>query len=116
VNISHADLQLRLADVNALMRTHAGGVELLDVSDTGVVSVRFAGKCTGCELKPLTLAGTVRPGLLAVAGVTEVVAEGACISEEAAQRVAAALGGEAGRRRWLQSVHDHRLQQEQREP
>jgi Fe-S cluster biogenesis protein NfuA len=111
VNISRADLQVRLADVNALMRAHAGGVELVDVSRDGVVSVRFAGKCTGCELKPLTLAATVRPGLLAVAGVTDVVAEGACISEEAAQRVAAALGGDQARMRWLQTIHEQRLQQ-----
>jgi Fe-S cluster biogenesis protein NfuA len=111
-NIDRAALQARLADVNALLRAHAGGVELLNIGSDGVVAVRFAGKCTGCELKPLTLAGTVRPGLLAVDGVTEVVAEGARISEEAAQRVAAALGGDAGRRRWLQQVHEQRLPQE----
>jgi Fe-S cluster biogenesis protein NfuA len=108
VNINRDALQARLADVNALMRAHAGGVELLNVGSDGVVSLRFVGNCTGCELKPLTLAGTVRPGLLAVAGVTEVVAEGVNVSEEAAQRVAAALGGDARRQHWMQSVHEHR--------
>ena len=110
--VNRAALQARLADVNALMRAHAGGVELMDVSREGVVALRFAGKCTGCELKPLTLAGTVRPGLLAVGGVTDVVAEGTNISEEAAQRVAAALGSDVRRMRWLQTIHEHRIHQE----
>jgi Fe-S cluster biogenesis protein NfuA len=90
-------LNARIAEINALMRAHAGGVELVDVSVDGAVSVRFAGKCTGCELRPLTLAGTVRPALLALDGVNRVMAVGVRISEEAEQRLAESLGPEHDR-------------------
>jgi hypothetical protein len=72
------------------------------------VSLRFTGKCSGCELKPLTLAASVRPALLTVAGVTAVTAAGARVSEEALQRMEAAWGGDETRRRWLDKVHAKR--------
>jgi Fe-S cluster biogenesis protein NfuA len=109
--IDREALSRHLDDVNALLSTHAGAVEILDVSAGGVVSLRFTGKCTGCELKALTLAASVRPSLMAVDGVTEVVATGACVSEEATRRISEAIGGDAARRRWLAKIH-HRRQDE----
>jgi Fe-S cluster biogenesis protein NfuA len=64
--ISREALEARISDVNALMSAHAGAVELLDVGADGTVTVMFTGKCRGCEVKPLTMAATVRPALLAV--------------------------------------------------
>lgn len=101
-------LAARIADVNALMDAHAGAIELVDVSPDGTVRVRYVGKCSGCEIRPLTMAATIRPALLAVAGVTGVEAAGARISDEAAQRVAAALGPDDERVQWLERVHQHR--------
>jgi Fe-S cluster biogenesis protein NfuA len=101
-------LATRISDVNALMSAHAGAVELLEVGADGSVLLRFTGKCSGCELKAVTMAGTVRPALLAVQGVTQVLAAGTRISEEAAQRIAESLGTEGTSRRWLQLIHDHR--------
>jgi Fe-S cluster biogenesis protein NfuA len=105
MEIDRAELDRRLSDVNALMRAHVGGVVITDINAAGVVTVRFEGKCAGCDLKPLTLAATVRPGLRAAAGVHDVVAEGARISEEAALRIAAAIGADAVRSAWLERVH-----------
>jgi Fe-S cluster biogenesis protein NfuA len=106
--ISRAALEERIADVNALMSAHAGAVELLDIGADGTVTVLFTGKCRGCEVKPMTMAATVRPALLAVEGVTEVLAAGTRVSEEAAQRMADAFGADAAHARWMRMVHERR--------
>jgi Fe-S cluster biogenesis protein NfuA len=108
VSICRPALEARIAEINALMRAHAGGVELLGVSEDGTVSVRFAGKCTGCELRPLTMAGTVRPGLLDVDGVHRVTAAGGRISEEAERRLAESLNSEDGSSYMLGVLHRYR--------
>jgi Fe-S cluster biogenesis protein NfuA len=97
MSICREALEARIGEINALMRAHAGGVELHEVTADGTVSLRFAGKCTGCELRPLTMAGAVRPALLALDGVNRVTAIGVRISDEAEQRLAESLGPEHGR-------------------
>jgi Fe-S cluster biogenesis protein NfuA len=92
VSICRESLEKRIAEINTLMRAHAGGIELLDVGDDGTVSLRFAGMCTGCELRPLTMAATIRPGLLDIEGVRCVSVTGARISAEAEQRLSETLG------------------------
>ncbi len=81
-------VEQRIAQLGPVLDAHAGGVELLDVSPAGEVTLRFTGMCTGCRFRPLTMAGTLRPALLAVPGVTRVAAEGARISAEAEERLA----------------------------
>ena len=81
----------RLAEIAPAIRAHGGDVELIDVSPGGVVTVRFAGMCTGCPFRPLTMAGTVRPALASVGGVTAVEASGTRISRESEERLAAYL-------------------------
>jgi Fe-S cluster biogenesis protein NfuA len=90
----------RLEELQPALAAHAGGVELVEV-EGGVVRLRFTGMCTGCPLRPLTTASTIRPALLALAGITEVEIEGCRISAEAEARLAAALrrGGLPRRRR-----------------
>jgi Fe-S cluster biogenesis protein NfuA len=80
----------RLAELAPVLDAHAGGVELVGVDD-GVVRLRFTGMCTGCHLRPLTTASTIRPALLALDGITGVEIEGSRISAEAEARLAAAL-------------------------
>lgn len=80
-----------VAAADRALRAHAGGLELLDVSD-GVATVAFTGMCTGCPARPLTLAATVAPLLTAADGVTAVTAPGTRVSPFAARRLAA-LGG-----------------------
>jgi Fe-S cluster biogenesis protein NfuA len=85
-------LEERLRLVCAVMRAHAGGVELVEVSAAGVVRLRFTGMCAGCAFRPLTMAGTIVPALMAVPGVTGARADGARISDEAARRMQRYLG------------------------
>jgi Fe-S cluster biogenesis protein NfuA len=85
--LDRAVLQQRIDDVCRVMSAHAGAIELLDVSPLGAVRVRFTGMCAGCWFRPLTMRGTIEPALSAVPGVTAVTADGARISEEAAERL-----------------------------
>jgi Fe-S cluster biogenesis protein NfuA len=78
--------------VNGVLAAHAGGVRLEDVSEDGAVRLRFTGMCTGCMLKPLTMARIVAPALGEIAGVRRVEAPGTRISEAAQQRLAAVAG------------------------
>ena len=83
----------RLNELRPALEAHAGGIELLDL-DAGIVRLRYTGMCTGCPLRPLTTASTVRPALLSLPGVTDVQIEGSRISAEAEARLAAALANQ----------------------
>jgi Fe-S cluster biogenesis protein NfuA len=80
----------RLEELRPALDAHAGGVELVGVEE-GVVRLRFTGMCTGCHLRPLTMASTIRPALLDLEGITAVEAEGSRISAEAEARLADAF-------------------------
>jgi Fe-S cluster biogenesis protein NfuA len=80
----------RLERLRPVLAAHAGGIELVEV-DGGTVRLRFTGMCTGCHLRPLTTASTIRPALLELAGVEAVEIEGSRISAEAEARLAAAF-------------------------
>lgn len=86
---------LRVEELGVVLSAHAGGIELVEVTD-GVARVRYTAMCTGCPLRPLTTASTVRPALLELDGVESV--EGSRISAEAEARLAAAFGPEAWER------------------
>jgi Fe-S cluster biogenesis protein NfuA len=85
----------RLEELRPVLDAHAGGIELVEV-DRGVVRLRFTGMCTGCHLRPLTTASTIRPVLLALDGVTSVEIEGSRVSAEADARLAAAFSSGSG--------------------
>jgi Fe-S cluster biogenesis protein NfuA len=88
----------RLEELRPVLDAHAGGIELVEI-DRGVVRLRFTGMCTGCHLRPLTAASTIRPTLLALDGVTSVEIEGSRISAEAEARLATAFMRENERQR-----------------
>ena len=77
----HLILQ-RLEALRPVLDAHAGGIELVAI-DRGVVRLRFTGMCTGCHLRPVTTASTIRPALLEL--------DGSRISAEAEARLAAAF-------------------------
>ncbi len=79
-----------LERLRPVLDAHAGGIELVDVSGS-TVRLRFTGMCTGCHLRPLTTASTIRPALLELADVDAVEIEGSRISAEADARLAAAF-------------------------
>jgi Fe-S cluster biogenesis protein NfuA len=91
--VDRALVEQRIGEVNRIMDGHAGAIVLDDISDDGAVRVKFLAMCTACPFRPLTMAGTIRPALLAVPGVTRVEAVGSRISEEAEHRLAKALVG-----------------------
>jgi Fe-S cluster biogenesis protein NfuA len=80
----------RLERLRPVLDAHAGGIELVEVNGS-TVRLRFTGMCTGCQLRPLTTASTIRPALLELAGVEAVEIEGSRISVEAEARLAAAF-------------------------
>lgn len=84
----YGKVQARVAQLDRLIKAHAGGLMLEGVARDGTVRVRFTGMCAGCENRPVTTIGSVRPALMAIEGVVRVEIVGARISEEAEQRIA----------------------------
>ena len=71
------DIRRRIEDVLAGLRHHLrvdnGDVELVSVSEDGIVEVRFLGECATCSLTIMTLrAGIEREILLDVPGVRRI--------------------------------------------
>ncbi len=63
-----------MQDVQAYAQSHGGKIELLSVSDEGVVIIRFRGACAGCPMSDLTLKMGIEERLRAlVPQVTKVV-------------------------------------------
>lgn len=63
-----------LDEMRPYIRSHAGDVNLVDVSDEGVVKLQLVGSCEGCAMSLLTLRlGIERILLEKVEGVKEVV-------------------------------------------
>ena len=48
-------VSLFLEDVRPALQRDGGDVELLDVTDDGVVKVRLQGACAGCPMSQMTL-------------------------------------------------------------
>jgi len=44
-----------LAEVGSALQRDGGGVELVEVTDDGVVKVRLTGACAGCPMAQMTL-------------------------------------------------------------
>jgi Fe-S cluster biogenesis protein NfuA len=80
-------VQRQVRRLGSVLNAHAGGLQLVGMHDDGSVTVRFTGMCCGCPLRPVSMAGLIRPGLLSVEGVTAVSAEGGRVSAEAESRL-----------------------------
>jgi len=65
--LANETLKQRVAQVLDLIRptvqSDGGDVELVDVSDEGVVSVRFHGACVGCPSSTMTLQAGIERNL-----------------------------------------------------
>ena len=81
------EVQLQVQRLGRVLDAHAGGLQLVGTEADGSVTVRFTGMCCGCPLRPVSMAGLIRPALLSVEGVTAVSAEGGRISAEAESRL-----------------------------
>lgn len=54
-NTLEEKVEQSLNTIRPVLQADGGGVELVDVSDDGVVSVRLTGACGGCPMSTLTL-------------------------------------------------------------
>jgi len=79
--------------IRPLLNIHGGGIQLIEVTDSGRVRLAFEGACRGCMLKSVTYALGVRQKLLQHPGVREIHMEGVCLSEAALRRVEKAYAG-----------------------
>jgi Fe-S cluster biogenesis protein NfuA len=52
-----------LNKLRASLQADGGDIELVDVSDEGVVKVRLKGACAGCPMSQMTLANFVEQNL-----------------------------------------------------
>lgn len=83
-----AEIEALIASqIRPLLKIHGGGIQLLEVSDTGRTRLGFEGACRGCMLKSVTYALGVRQKLLQHPGVTEVEMEEVRLSDAALRRV-----------------------------
>ncbi len=68
-------LQQALEEIRPSLQADGGDVEIVDVTDDGVVSVRLSGACRGCPMSQMTLTQGVESRLkAAVPEVKSVVA------------------------------------------
>ena len=49
------DVQKALEEIRPHLQADGGDVELVDVSDEGVVTVKLTGHCAGCPMAQMTL-------------------------------------------------------------
>jgi len=67
------DVQNALEDIRPALQADGGDVELVEVTEEGVVRVRLQGACNGCPMAAMTLKdGIERVLKQQVPGVTEV--------------------------------------------
>jgi Fe-S cluster biogenesis protein NfuA len=52
-----------LKEIEPALLSHGGGIELVDVTEEGIVKVRLIGACMGCMFSTLTLKGFIEEEL-----------------------------------------------------
>lgn len=69
------EIEKALGEIKPALQNHGGDVELIDVDDDGVVSVKLKGACAGCPMSQMTMRmGIERIIKSKVSGVKKVVA------------------------------------------
>jgi Fe-S cluster biogenesis protein NfuA len=76
-NTMKEEIEKALDEIRPMLQSDGGNVELVEVSDEGVVLVRLQGACSGCPSASITLKqGIERAIMEKVPGVTSVHAIG----------------------------------------
>jgi len=74
VNDLYDRVDRALDEIRPYIHSHAGDVNIVDVTDDGIVKLQMVGTCHGCPMSMLTLRlGIERILTEKVAGVTQVV-------------------------------------------
>lgn len=67
------EVQQALEEIRPMLQADGGDVELVEVTEDGVVRVRLQGACHGCPMSQMTVKNGIERLLMErVAGVTEV--------------------------------------------
>jgi Fe-S cluster biogenesis protein NfuA len=73
--ISFDKVKNALETIRPYLQADGGDVELVDITDEGVVEVRLTGACVGCPMSQMTLrAGVERALMREVSGIKRVEA------------------------------------------
>lgn len=91
------DLRERVAEalettVEKFLDSHAGSIEVTQVTRDGDVTVEFAKACKACPANAVTFYSKVVPAIREVTGVRSVSTPNVKVSEAAARRIAAIVG------------------------
>jgi len=85
-------LEAAFARVRPLILGHGGDIEIDDIDEAGVVTVRLIGACRACPNMAMTYVGPIRSHLMDVPGVTEVVCPQVKAAPRALERIARLSG------------------------
>ena len=86
-NVLEAVEQALDESIRPFLDSHAGGVEVAGIDESGAVQLRFVGACTACPALPVTMHAAVVPVLVGLEGVTKVTSSNVHISRFAAERI-----------------------------
>ena len=92
-----ADLHAQVTEaldntVVKFLDSHAGRINVTEVTADGDVVVEFAGACRACPANSVTFYSKVAPALKELAGVRSVSTPQVSVSEAAARRIAKIVG------------------------
>jgi len=74
-NNKHSEVETALESIRPYLKADGGDVELVQVSEDGIVEVKLMGACVGCPMSQMTLrAGVERALIKAVPGIRRVEA------------------------------------------
>jgi Fe-S cluster biogenesis protein NfuA len=85
--------------VRPAIASHAGDVNVVEVSPEGDVRVEFTGACRTCPLQPVTLGTAVMPAFEGIEGVREVTCRSVRVSRHAMRRMTKLMAPTVVRRR-----------------
>jgi Fe-S cluster biogenesis protein NfuA len=75
------------SEIRPLLQFHGGDVRVVGITPQGTVHLEYFGACHGCYLQVVTHFVSVRPQLLKVEGVSEIVTLGVNPSESSKRRI-----------------------------
>jgi Fe-S cluster biogenesis protein NfuA len=96
-NSAEGDLRSQVTEtleisVEKFLDSHAGRINVTEVSADGDVVIEFAGACRACPANSVTFYSKVVPAIQQVAGVRSVSTPQVSVSEAASRRIAAIVG------------------------
>lgn len=86
------DIEAAFARIRPLILGHGGDVDIEDIDEAGVVTVRLIGACRACPNMAMTYVGPIRSQLMQVTGVTGVVCPQVRAAPRALERIARLSG------------------------